>query len=308
MAKSQWLKCMLVSWVSGSSDTEIPKLKNCHQIDNFHIYPKLKKFRTGCFTGNLPRSKQLLGSSIKTMSKPLYTSNVPGYICAGHVSLAQFLPKGKRFKPALCFSDTHIHSTESHFSNDIPAEILFILQQHPKHCVYWLGDVLESAHLKQVEAEKLIQRTEFKAIIDDLCAREFVKIIPGNHDRNVHKAMINLFGQNRISINGFKLGAVIFTHGHEPLVDIFSAEIPSPTLVTPLLGALQRVGLLEHEDKQGNKLIAEYYNRKNLYPVFGHTHFAEVTNRYANSGCILRYSQSYITIEGERLFLWKTLK
>jgi predicted phosphodiesterase len=226
-----------------------------------------------------------------------------GFRLLGQFDLSSFLPAGRELKPTICISDTHLLPKSTSYGTDSPREILELLKAIPEFQVFVLGDFTESLTLNALELPDLLTSGRLAPLFNELKHRNGSKIITGNHD--VHALpYLKEFFQSKLFVDGFRVGRVIFIHGHEAGMDATETIERMPRTVL-LGGALNRLGVSIPFGTATNAALASHYNAIGLYPIFGHTHLPFVADFYANTGCFLRTYKSFITIQKNTLILWE---
>lgn len=227
-----------------------------------------------------------------------------GYAPVAQLSIRSFLPPGTALRPTLCISDTHLLPTEEPFGSDVPGDLHLLLRSMEGYQVFMLGDLIEALPLKPRQLRRLAATRRLKPILETLRWWPSLRYVPGNHDARVLPYLRAYLGSHRVFPGGFRVGRLVFIHGHEPRLDHTSLAANIPTSI-PLGGSLKRLGIRVRAGVASNNAIASRYNALRAFPVFGHTHVPELGRAFANVGCFLSYLRSYLTIEGDVLTLWQ---
>ena len=233
---------------------------------------------------------------------------IPGFDIVARVNLKTFLPPGRGMKPTLCVSDTHLvpHDPPCHW--DAPKALLRLLRSHPDHQVFLLGDIIESLVLRPAQVAMLHRSKRLRAVVRELQSRRTIRVIPGNHDARAVSSLVQLFGRRRVLPGGFRIGRVVFSHGHENKAHPLDRAAALSDLALPLGHTMTNLGVRVHDKSASNEEIASWYRERDAFVVFGHTHEPAAQAHFANTGCFLSMARSFITIHGYRLELsqWRT--
>ena len=225
-----------------------------------------------------------------------------GYRKINQISIGHLLPAGQTLKPTLCVSDTHLLPVRKTYGADSPTELQQLLEQVPDFQIFILGDFIESLPLSRKEIGQLERSPRIGALLDLLKFGFGTKLILGNHDIHVTSQLKNIFG-SRVFPGGFRIGRLVFIHGHEIGLDASGFVERMPNVIA-FGGALGRLGVGVPFGVATNEAVAAHYRVLGLYPIFGHTHVPVVSDAFANTGCFLSTYRSFITIENNLLALW----
>lgn len=228
-----------------------------------------------------------------------------GFVPRASAAITAFLPAGTIGAPILCVSDTHLHPERVVFSDDAPDALLFVLRSFPEHRVFVLGDFIESLALSKRQALGLGGSRRLAPVFDEILRRPGSRVIAGNHDARVVAQLAGLFGEDILVRGSLRLGDVVFQHGHEAAEDLSWLAGVVGRFAIPAAVTIKRLGLDLDFGVASNEIIARASRSGSRYPIFGHTHKAEVTSAYANSGCFLRAGQqSFLLLEEDELTLF----
>lgn len=169
-----------------------------------------------------------------------------------------------------------------------------------------LGDVTESLPLSDEETETFATSARLRPLFEELSHRRAI-LVPGNHDQRALSVLRRCFGRTQVALGGFRIGRVAFVHGHEAGLDGSHWVNDIVPWVVTIGASLERLGIPVHFGTATNDEIAAPYSHRGSFVVFGHTHDPQVGPRYANTGCFLQGQQSFVTLDGDRLSLWKGL-
>lgn len=225
-----------------------------------------------------------------------------GYRCVAEKRIDRFLPSGRTLRSTLCVSDTHFLPLQRSYGADAPRALCELISALPGFQIFLLGDFIESLCLDATEISLLERSERLNGLFETLRCLE-ARIVLGNHDQRAVPFIRRYFGV-RMCPGGFRIGRVVFTHGHELGLDASEMAERIPMMV-PLGGALGRLGVGVPYGAATNEAVAAHYHILGLYPIFGHTHTPVVCDRFANTGCFLDGYRSFITIESNRLQLWE---
>jgi predicted phosphodiesterase len=166
----------------------------------------------------------------------------PEYSKISTILLDPFLPAGKLLKPTLCLSDMHLFAEHRDYADDDPKEILMLLRWFHNYQIFILGDFIESVVLNKLQIFRFFHSERLKPLFKELYYRNALKIIPGNHDVGVIKPMHRYFGSDRLFSGGFRVGKLVFVHGHELGIDSANRTESVGSLVVPVGKVLNRLG------------------------------------------------------------------
>jgi predicted phosphodiesterase len=230
-----------------------------------------------------------------------------GFDCVASRPIGQFLPLGKRLRPTLCVSDTHLLPTSAAYGADSPHALAGLLEFASEYQLFILGDFIESLPLEAKSIRRLPLSKRLQNVLETLKFRERVRLVPGNHDQNALPFLLSYFGRGRVAIGGFRIGNLVFVHGHELGLDAAGIAERLPMIVS-VGGGLSRLGFRVPYGTATNDAIAINYRIHGLYPIFGHTHIPAICETYANTGYFLDDHKSFITIEDNAIKLWKEIR
>ena len=216
-------------------------------------------------------------------------------------SLAAFLDAP--MVPTLCFSDTHLVPRETSWADDSPEDLFALLEALPVHRVMMLGDLTESVGIPARERATFGSSERLAPLFRTMAARD-PRIVVGNHDVRAIAILERLFGPDHVAKGGFELGRVRVRHGHEasPVRTFIESRI-GPVAV-PIYERLRRGRPPERLD---NATVVSRIRGAAPFVIFGHTHAPVLDDGMANPGCFLRSAQSFLTIEGHEITLFRRL-
>ncbi|WP_431286305.1 metallophosphoesterase [Roseateles chitinivorans] len=226
-----------------------------------------------------------------------------GFRCIGQMDVSPFLPIGKKLRPTLCLSDTHLLPMRTSYGKDTPRDLLRLIEALPNVQLFVLGDFFESLMLSTREIAGLHASHRIGPLIEAIRCNLCPKIIPGNHDQRAITFVRRYYGKFAY-IGGFRIGRLIFCHGHELGLDASHMAERFPLSIA-VGGTLDRLGVGVPWGTVTNEAVGAHYHAMGLYAIFGHTHTPIVTRTYANTGCFLLEYRSCITIEEGMLSLWE---
>jgi predicted phosphodiesterase len=210
--------------------------------------------------------------------------------------------------PLLCFSDTHLVSSETAWSEDAPADLLALIEALPEHRPWSPGDLTESVGLSAAARASLFRCERLEPLWSALVSRG-ARVVIGNHDVGAERSITERFGAAQVFDGGFDCGAIRVRHGHER--SAFETELVRRTgpVVVPMYERARRA-LRRPAERLSNERVLERVREGAPFVLFGHSHRAEVraqdpARAWANPGCFLRSVQSFITIEGRALSLYR---
>lgn len=226
-----------------------------------------------------------------------------GYRSIGRMDLGAYLPAERKLRPTLCVSDTHLLPVRTSYAKDSPAELLRLIEALPDYQVFLLGDIFESLLLSSGEINAMPAAERLSPLLEALRCNIAPKIVPGNHDQRAAAFIRRYFGKNTY-FGGFRIGRLVFCHGHEMGLDAshMAERIPISVAVS---GTLDRLGVGIPWGSVTNEAVAAHFQAMGLYPIFGHTHTPAATRSYANTGCFLDGYRSFATIEDHVLNVWE---
>jgi hypothetical protein len=167
-----------------------------------------------------------------------------------------------------------------------------------------LGDLIESLVCSDAQIRGLKYNRRLERVFTELRLRATMRVVPGNHDAKALGFLRRHFGPHRVFAGGFRVGRVVFVHGHEfgldasPVAEQFAGVVPLGAALNHL-GFQPQIGIASNDD------IASLYVPRRLFPVFGHTHVPCAGPRFANSGSFLATEASFILLSGHSLTLWR---
>ena len=224
--------------------------------------------------------------------------------CVATVDLGRLLPLGRAFRPTLCLSDTHLLAEETDFCADIPDQVLTLLEWYGDYQLFMLGDLTESLLYSPQQITTLKHNHRLHSVLSELRFRPVVRVIPGNHDARVVAFLRKYLGSDRVFVGGFRVGRLVFVHGHEYGLDA-SPMAEQYTGMVPVGGILNSFGVRPRVGIATNVEIAALYTPLRLFPIFGHTHDPALAPEFANAGCFLPGAASFLTIVGTTMSLWR---
>src|SRR5262245_72709 len=227
----------------------------------------------------------------------------PGYRAANSVRLDEYFPPGRGLRPTLCVSDTHLCPADGDFPSDAPDRLLELLEWYAGYQIFCLGDLIESLPYSERELYNLSNQRRLTPLFAELRHIPTLRFVPGNHDVRVIGSLRRVLGTQRVFLGGFRVGRLVFVHGHEHGLDASPVAERYAGLV-PLAAAMNHIGVQINVGMATNLQIAAQYLSFRLFPIFGHTHVPAATRTFANTGCVLAHAASFITIEGHDLTLW----
>jgi predicted phosphodiesterase len=221
------------------------------------------------------------------------------YYSEASASLTQWLDSP--LPPTLCFSDTHLVPRPFAWSDDAPEDLLGLIESLPDHEILSLGDLTESIGIGASERALFDSSDRLARLFDGVASRR-CRIVVGNHDANGVEFLERRFGAPNVTTGGFDLGRVRIRHGHEahPLKTRIEALVGP--LAVPIFERLRRGKPPERLD---NATVLRSVRGPAPFVLFGHTHSAMLGPDAANPGCFLGSAQSFLTIEGYEITLFK---
>jgi predicted phosphodiesterase len=188
------------------------------------------------------------------------------------------------------------------YGGDAPREFYKLIEALPEFQLFLLGDFIESLTLAPGEVARLDTSERLGPILE-LMRYLDARVVVGNHDRHAIPFIRRHFG-SRACIGGFRIGRLVFAHGHELGLDASEMAERVP-MIMQLGGTLGRLGVGVPFGTATNDAVAAHYRVLGLYPIFGHTHTPVVSSCFANTGCFLDAYRSFVTIENNNLVLWE---
>lgn len=208
--------------------------------------------------------------------------------------------------PIVCWSDSHI-AASADFADDRVQLICQLLDRLPNTSIAILGDIFEALPVARPDARRFLASARIAPFLSRIARRGDVWVVPGNHDASVVHVLRELL-PGRVYPGGFELDGIRFVHGHE----LATSQQPLPATlwrsVIPIGVILTRMGVpVGTWTTSSNQLIARYVRGSSRFVVFGHTHFAEITEDYANTGSMVKSAPAtVVVIDGESISTWST--
>jgi len=217
--------------------------------------------------------------------------------------MAYLPPDGLR-APLLCVSDTHLGAEQAPFVDDDPDSLLAMLSRHPKHRIYILGDFVESYSQRTLTAQRLRSSARLAPLFQ-LLQRRHANVILGNHDKFAREELTALFGSRVCSRStGMKVGNIRLLHGDSWERKRQLGERFWGNGAARAHAFLQRRGIRVPGEAVNHSVVKQRPSGE--YWIFGHTHAAELSEHYANTGSFLeRRPRTFITVEFHRIALWE---
>jgi hypothetical protein len=164
---------------------------------------------------------------------------------------------GRDIPPTLCVSDTHLVPRETWYADDAPGALLQLLRAFADHHVVVLGDFIESLVLSDEEAAKLARSDRLAPIFGALRRRE-ARVLLGNHDIRVRRALSRALGTGAVVDGPIRLGPMVLLHGHEAEPDMSMAARALGRVAVPVLVTLKRAGIEWFGPSNNEALVTRY--------------------------------------------------
>lgn len=203
--------------------------------------------------------------------------------------------------PTLCFSDTHLVPRTLPWADDAPDDLLALIDAYPSHRLLALGDLTEAIGLREADRALFASSERLETLFGRIAARDH-RIVVGNHDATSASFLRQRFGDENVFAGGFDIGRVRVRHGHEgrPLHTWLESRL-GPAVVPWF--ERQRRG--KPPERLGNEAVLGSIRGGAPFVLFGHTHRAMLGQHAANPGCFLRSAQSFLTIDGDEIALFR---
>lgn len=233
------------------------------------------------------------------------------YVREQHASIARWLHAP--LPPTLVFSDTHFVPVRTTWSDDAPEDLLALMETLSAHRLLSLGDLTESVGLRASARAQLFTCERLAALWSVMRGRG-LQLLIGNHDISGAQLIRSYFGEGAV-LDGedqrqrFVPGLIRLRHGHEKERVMTELMRHIGPLAVPLYERLSR-RLRPSAERLSNARVRKTLRESSSLLLFGHTHAARIdlgaaSGAWANPGCFLGSAQSFITLNGTEMALYR---